>query len=300
MAAVLATVSMAVWGPGSATAGSTGVTLTYTCTLPPFPSQPTVAQVTWNAPNSVMVGQATPPVTVDASATGGPAVTALLGVDGAATVEGSADAPGTVIAPEGTIPSALELIVPRTVVPASGPIVVHATGTAPRLVFRQPGHATINLGSAMTLHVTLRNSGGNPAAVGAVDVSCTLDPGQNTVVVSFDITPMPAAQPATAAATTGRVPAPTVTEPQATVTPPGPTSSSSTTGSATTSTPTQPVVTTATTPPAAAVRASSRAVDPRRAMVGWWLAAAIILAAAAGVIGGVWWHTRRRRRASRL
>jgi hypothetical protein len=258
-----------------------------------------VAQLAWNAPDSVIVGQATPPtVIVNATATVGPTVTFALGVDGAATVEGSVDAPGTVVAPEGTISSALRLIVPRTDVPASGPMTFHATGTAPSLVFRQPGHATINVGSDLAMHLTLRDSSGNPpTAASNVDLPCTLDPGQNTVVFSFDITPMPAAHPATATATTGPVPAATVTEPPTTATPPGPTSSTlTTTGSTTTSTPAQPVVTTATSPPSTEVRASHRAADFWRAGVGWWLAAAGILAAVAAVIGGVLWHTRRRRR----
>jgi hypothetical protein len=285
VAAVLLAASVGVLGTGLSVVGSTGVTLDYTCTLPlpPFPEQPMVAQVTWK-PAPVIVGQATPVVTISATAMAGPAVTSLLGVEGAATVEGSVEGPGTVVAPEGTISSSLKLIVPRTGVPASGPMTVSAAGTTPSLVFHQPGHATVNVGSALVLHVALRDSGGNPTAVSNLDVSCTLDSGQDTVVYSFDIMPMPSAPPATTTATTGPVPAPTVTAPPATVRPPDPTSSTA-----------QPVVPTATPPPTSKARVGDRAAGFWHALVGWWLAAAAILAAVAGATGGVWWHMRRRR-----
>jgi hypothetical protein len=302
MAVVLLAAALGVWVAGSPAARSSELTLNYTCTLSAFPSQQVVAQLTWNAPDSVIVGQATPStVTVNAKVTLNPTITGALGVDGAATLQGSVDAPGTVVAPEGTIPSALQLTVPPTAVPGSGSMTVNATGTAPSMVFHQPGHATVNASTDLTLHLTLLDSAGNPAPVSNISPSCTLDPGQNTVVFSFNIVPAPTAQPATATAPTGpgTAPAPTVTGSQATITPPGPTGAAvSPTDSITTSTPTQPVVATATPPPSTGVRARDRAADFWPAGVGWWLAVAGILAVVAGVIGGVWWHIRRRRHAS--
>src|SRR5215469_15301999 len=76
MAGVLLAAGMGVWGGGSTATGSSQVTLQYTCTLSPFPGQPMVAQLTWNAPTSMVVGKSTPTtITVNAVATVGSTVT---------------------------------------------------------------------------------------------------------------------------------------------------------------------------------------------------------------------------------
>lgn len=98
-------VAAGVGWPGSAAADSAGVPLRYTCAVPGLPNQPMTAQVAWNAPASVTVGQTTPAMTVTAPATIGPTVTWALGFLGATTVEGSVDAPVRWSRPAGTSPS---------------------------------------------------------------------------------------------------------------------------------------------------------------------------------------------------
>lgn len=304
MATVAVAASVGVWGTGLAAADPAGVTLHYTCSLAPYPDQPMTTQVTWDAPTSVVVGQTIPAVTVTATATIGPLVTSALGQVGAATVEGSAEGPGVVVAPEGNISSALQLYAPQTAVPASGPMTVQATGTTPQLVFRQPGHATVTVGNDFTAHVTLRDANGNPTGPGEVDPSCTLDPGQNTVVSSFDITsPVAPTPPRT---TKTKMPGPGTRGPST----PGPSRSPSTaTGSAApstaasvTATPTATTLAPVTPTAVARAKGDSPASTPAASWtggptgMGGWLVVAAVVTAGAGVIGGVWWRKRRRGR----
>jgi hypothetical protein len=283
-----------IWGAGLAAADPTRMTLHYMCTLSPYPAQAMTVQLTWNAPASVMVGQTTATATATVTATVGPTVTWALGLVGAATVEGSVDAPGVVDAPEGNISAAVRLTVPRTDVPVSGPMTIQAAGTAPGLVFRQPGHATINVGSGLALRLTPADADGNPTAAGEVTLSCTLDPGQNTVMSSLEITSAAAAVP-----TAG-----TVTAPAGGLTgtvAPGPSGSPSSQASSTTPSPevsgtghptvTDPTATRSNVDGPESTSSTFRPVD--RTTAAWWLAGAGILAAA--VIGCVWWLMRRRR-----
>jgi hypothetical protein len=267
MAAVTVATSVGMWGAGFAAAASAKVTLHYTCVLSPFPGEAMTAQLAWNAPGSVMVGRTIPTFTLNAQATVSPTVTWALGLVGAATVEGSVDAPGIVDAPEGNISAAVRLTVPRTDVPASGPITVRATGTASGLVFHQPGHAEITAGNELAMHFIPKDASGNPTPAGEVDLSCTLDPGQNPVVFSFEITPARAATPTTGIA--GQATSPT-----------GGLTGTGTPGPSESVSGTEHSTATATVTPTA-----------QR----WWLAGAGILTAVAGVIGCLWWLRRRRK-----
>jgi hypothetical protein len=235
---------------------------------------------------------------VTATATIGPLVTWALGFVDVATVEGSADGPGVVVAPQGNINTELRLTAPRTDVPASGPITIQATGTTPSFVFHQPGHATVIIGKDFAAHVILRDASGNPTGPGEVDPSCTLDPGQNRVVSSSDITSpvVPTPPPTTTMAGTGT---------RKTITPGPSGSTSAATGSAAPSTPASvtaaPTVTATVAPTATGAEGNSRASTPSPSRLastgmGWRLMVAAVVTAGAGVIGGVWWRKRRRGR----
>lgn len=304
MATVVVAASMGVWGAGLAAADSAGAPLHYMCTLSPFPEQPMTVQVAWDAPASVPAGRTTPTVTVTATATVGSTVTWALRQIGVATVEGSLDAPGVVVAPEGNISSAVRLAVRRTDVPASGPMTVQATGTIPGFVFHQPGHATVTVGNDLAPHVILRDASGNPTGPGEVAPSCKLDPGQNTVVFSFDIMSPAVPTPTTgiAGSITSRAGGPAGTGTQETITPGTSGSIASATGSTAPSTAvsgtTQPTV----APTADKAKVDSPAFTSTESWavgptgVDWWLVVAGIVAAGAGVIGGVRWLKRRRGR----
>jgi hypothetical protein len=277
--------------PGSAAAGPPGMTLHYTCPASSAFSQPMTAQIVSEAPDSATAGEATPTAaSLNVTATVGPTATWALRFDGVATVEGSVDAPATVVAPGTNIPTTVRLTVPRTSVPASGSMTVHATGTLPRLVFRQPGQATMTLANDLTAHITPRDAGGNVAAAGRFDYSCALDSGQNATVFSLDITPMPATGEATSGAgsVTGRGSGPG-------------SGTASGTGAGT-------EAGTAVAPHAPTTSALSRkgfiktGATLRPFVQGtndfWRIGATGIGLAAIGVICGLWWLRSRRRRAS--
>jgi hypothetical protein len=291
LAAVTAAVGMSLWGGGAANAA--GLTLQYQCSLPPFPDQPMTARLTWNQPDSVLVGQNTPVIPVTATATLGDTVTQGLGFIGATTVEGSVDTAGVVVAPEGNLPASLPLTVPRTDVPASGPITVTANGATPVFVFHRTGHATITVDSGLTVHLLPRDASGNPTIAGQVDASCTLDPGQNDVLTSFEITaPIPAATGGSAGSPTGRTtrtatPATPATAPTGQRTPAPGTS----TGVTSSDIPGTGSTTSATTTRDLAVATASIVrrdiVDPR-------LVGAGFLVVGTALLGCVWWLVRRR------
>jgi hypothetical protein len=194
--AVVTVAGVVVMG-GVADADPAGITLQYRCSMPLFPEQPMTVRLTWNAPKSVPVNRNTPIVPFNAVATMGADVTQGLHLVGAATLEGSADATGVVAAPEGNADVHVPLTVPRKAVPASGPVTVVASGKTPVLVFHRPGHATITVGSGFAVHLSPKTAEGGPAGIDRVDASCTLDPGQDTVLTSFGIT-APRANPAPA------------------------------------------------------------------------------------------------------
>jgi hypothetical protein len=296
-AVVLATAGL--WGAAPANADSGGVTLHYTCSWSVFPSQPMTAVVAWHAPPSIAVGQTTPTITVDATATIDAAVVSALDFVDAATIEGSADAPGTVVAPEGDIHAAVRLNVPRTPVPASGSMNVYATGTAPPLVFHQPGHARITVDNDLALHLTPRQSDGSATTVGEVDLSCTLDSGQDNVVYAFDVTPLAAAPPTPAQP--GPVTSPATPAPRTSTTRPAPSGSSvlPPNSTPTSSTRSQPTSTSTALPAPAPTQTGEMDSLIRQTSTlalfwgtSWWWVAIGVLAALAI---GVWWSTRRRR-----
>jgi hypothetical protein len=303
-AIVLLTAAAGVYAAGPAGADSTGLTLRYTCALPPFPAQPMTAHLTWHTADSVPVGEQTPVLPVDATATMSDTITEALGLLKATTVEGTVDATGTVAAPARTIKATVPLTVPRTAVPASGPITVTATGQTPVYVFQQPGHATISVGSGLTVHLVPRDANG-ATVVGQVDTSCTLDPEQRTVLSSFEITP-PKSTPAptTKVTTRAAVAAPTVAisrSPRswrtALAVPHTAPTSPTTSVAADTQVAEVPDPGVPATTPAIATAAHDEVliastthqaeVDPR-------LMSGVILAGGAGVLGCVWWLRRRR------
>lgn len=285
-----------VGGAGSAAADSVVGALRYNCVLSSLPGQAMTVRLNWHAPSSIAVGQPTPAFSVDAAATVGPTVTWALGLVGATTVEGNVNAPGVVRAPEGDIDVALPLTVTRSGVPASGPMTVRATGTAPQRVFRQPGSASITAGNTMTMHLVPKDAGGNPTPAGEVNLTCTLDPGQDTVVFSFVITPAPATSRTAAPPapeTSGRAPSPTEggvpTRPKTavTATPGAVGSPPSSVGTFTSDSAPESAGDTSTE----IANAASTAVAQRR----WWLIGAGILAVVAAALGGLWWWQRQRR-----
>ncbi len=196
--------SMALFGAGAAAAAPAPLTLRYTCSFPLIGDQSVTASVARGTSDTRVVGQATPRPPVNASATISSAVRQALGLAGATTVEGTADAATVVVAPQGDITDTVPLNVPVTGVPASGSMTFQASGTLPSHVFSRPGNAKITVGG-LILHLTPRNASGGLTMLRTFDTSCELDPGQNTVLASFEILPAGESPAASGIPTAGTV-----------------------------------------------------------------------------------------------
>jgi hypothetical protein len=297
--AIVVVAGWGLWQPGSA-AATAGVTLHYTCTA----GVSMTAQVTWHLPPEIVVGKSNPAVGITAAATISATRTALLGIVGVASIDGSGGAAAVAVAPEGPVDTALHLVVSPTPVPASGPMTFHAAGTLSDPVFREPGHAVVDVGPALDLTLTPRDANGSPV-VGPAAVSCTLNRGQDPKLFSFEIMPAP---PASLSPTTRRVSLPPV--PAAAGTPgggpsgPGTASAggarSSTGGSSaadpavSTSAPPTTLTPTSTRGAGGLVRESAGVSNRRRRSADWWLPVAGTMAVVVGAVGVVRWLRFRR------
>jgi hypothetical protein len=296
-------VVMTIGGGGVAVAaGSDGTILRYRCAMPLFPEQLMTVRLTWNAPKSVVAGQKTPIVPLKAVATMGSAVTDGLNMVGAATVEGRAIATGVVSVRGDDELASLPLTVPRTPVPSEGATTVVANGKTPELVFHRPGHGTITVGREFDVRLLPKTDDGGLTMVDEVEASCALEPGQDTVLASFEVT-APRAKPAP---TAGKPAAPTATRnggPHASETrgapgTTGPGDSSTAPNSSTA--PSSEILVTSETDTTAAHNTAFTPVSTRglAAAAGPWLVAGAILVVGT-ILGCVYWLARRRRRASR-
>lgn len=126
------------------------------------------------------------PGAIHAGAPVSAALTSGLNLIGVKTIEGTVEAEARVDAPQGDGHLILPFQVPRVSGPKSGPFRLKATGTAPSRTFSQPGKAKISVGD-LVLHVVPRDASGR-VFPRKTDVPCKLNPGQNSVVASFDIT----------------------------------------------------------------------------------------------------------------
>lgn len=297
--------STLIWtvaGPGArpAAADTARLTIRYTCSFPPLGSQPLTARIQLTGSRTIPVGRATPRLPIDASATTTATVTGALGAIGATTVDGTVDATASVASPEGNRTVPVPLTVPRTRLPASGPLTVRASGTTPTLVFHRPGRAEITVGG-LVMHLTPRNASGEETVVGEVTITCQVNPGQNLVLTSFTLTaPRPAAPPRT---TTGAATGSPNRKPAATKEPasPSPTDrASSATPTATSSaTPTTTLTTTA-APSAGATPTSDLAVatvaTTTRPVMRVLFVACGVVALFGAAVACVWWRRSRRAR----
>jgi uncharacterized protein DUF6801 len=288
---VAVTLFWGITGPGARPAGADTASLTirYTCSFPPFGSQPLTALVRLTGSLSVPVGRATPRMPIDASATTTDTVTRALGAVGATTVDGTVDATATVTNPAGTTTVVVPLTVPPAAVPASGPLTVRATGTTPALVFHRPGTGRIRVGG-LVLHLTPRNADGAATMAGTVTITCQADPGQNLVLTSFTLTAT-GATPRPAPTDPTPIPRATKRSPDHT-TAPAPTTTPPATGPPPTTTPTPAAPTTATTTTSDLAVATAATRD---APAGPALAAVCAVVVAAGAALALFWWRRDRR-----
>ncbi|MEV4150271.1 DUF6801 domain-containing protein [Amycolatopsis sp. NPDC049691] len=109
-----------------------------------------------------------------------------LALVGAASIEGTASAGVTLANGPLTLPLALPLTVAKTAVPASGPFTTNASGSVPPVQLPNAGRTTLTIGG-FSARLTPKKADGSFTGLGSFTSDCTLDPGQDPVLLSFDL-----------------------------------------------------------------------------------------------------------------
>ncbi|MEU8634621.1 DUF6801 domain-containing protein [Amycolatopsis sp. NPDC048633] len=109
-----------------------------------------------------------------------------LALVGAASIEGTASAGVTLANGALTLPLALPLTVAKTAVPPSGEFTTQAAGSVPPVRLPNAGKTTVAIGDFST-RLTPKKADGSFTGLGSFTSDCTLDPGQDPVLLSFDL-----------------------------------------------------------------------------------------------------------------
>ncbi|MCX2968345.1 MULTISPECIES: DUF6801 domain-containing protein [Streptomyces] len=187
-AAVAAGGLIGVATTGSASADPVSLTLQYQCPFPLIGQQTLSVEINTDMPSAIAVGEPTGAFVIDTVSTVPETATQGLNLVGATTLEGSGVASSEVDTPEATLPVSVPVELEKTDVPASGSFTINAGGETPSLTFSQPGTATITVNDLL-LTLTPRNAAGEETGLGTFESACTLVPGQDNVLHSFEITP---------------------------------------------------------------------------------------------------------------
>ncbi|ANN18369.1 hypothetical protein SD37_23860 [Amycolatopsis orientalis] len=126
-----------------------------------------------------------------------------LNLVGATTVEGTAAAEVTLVNGDANpLPVRIPLNVGKTEIPAAGSFSPVATGSVPTVTLAKPGKTTLTVGD-FTTRLTPKKADGSFTGLGSFTSDCTLDPGQDPVLLSFDLGGTPAGRHYTVAGKTG-------------------------------------------------------------------------------------------------
>jgi hypothetical protein len=161
--------------------------LTYNCSTVLGPtSMPVVVDT--DLPAVAHVGDTLPvnmtsDVTVPASMMG-----LVYGLLGGRFAEGTAIANGVVSGPSGDVPTATDMVVPKTAIPATGDLLIQSTGTAPDFVPTEPGIYTITAGDFTSKLSFLKADGVTDSGLGVQTIPCTAPTGVSTLVDTVTVT----------------------------------------------------------------------------------------------------------------
>lgn len=177
---------------GGSTAGAAPVhlTLDYSCVFPLIGAQPMTVEMNSEMPTSIPAGTPTGAFMIDAVATVNEGARAGLRTVGATTLEGTVKADAHLSVPTTELPLVVDLDIPQVAIPATaGPFPTNAHGSTPSLTFTnaQAGTGVISVGD-LVLTITPRDANGQPTGLGTFDSECTVVPGQNQVMHTFQIT----------------------------------------------------------------------------------------------------------------
>ncbi|WP_409179267.1 DUF6801 domain-containing protein [Amycolatopsis sp. VS8301801F10] len=188
LAAGLACLAVSGLASPAAAAGATPVdkVLSYTCPFPLIGLQKLNVEVkaSFDVPSAPGGTLTTSDLSVSVSV---PDKAARgLALVGAASVEGTAGAEVTLVNGSLTRPVTVPLTVAKAAVPQSGPFTAQATGSVPQIVVPNAGKTTVTLGGFST-RLTPKKADGWFTGLGSFTSDCTLDPGQDAVLLSFDV-----------------------------------------------------------------------------------------------------------------
>ncbi len=109
-----------------------------------------------------------------------------LALVGAASIEGTASAGVTLTNGPLTLPLSLPLTVAKTALPPSGAFTAKASGSVPPVRLPNAGKTTLTIGGFST-RLTPKKADGSYTGLGSFTSDCTLDAGQDPVLLSFDL-----------------------------------------------------------------------------------------------------------------
>ncbi|HVK25819.1 MAG TPA: DUF6801 domain-containing protein [Actinokineospora sp.] len=169
-------------------------TLTFTCPFPLIGLQvlSTRIQATFTLP----AAPGDPVRTTDFKTTATVPSTSTVGLRevGATTLEGTADAAVSVVTSAGTLPIKLKgLTVAKTAIPDGTAFDMAVTGTVPEFA-PDAGHVSVAM-KDYTAFVVPKKADGSFTGIGDIISPCTLDPGQNAELLSFDVGAPPSTTP---------------------------------------------------------------------------------------------------------
>lgn len=154
-------------------------TLNYTCDFPDdIGNQTVVINIDATAPSSIIVGEPTAPITIEASLTVPAALTIGLRFFGASNVNGTVDGQAHIASPQGESTKTVPFNIPNIALPEMSSFTASATGTMPSMTFSEPGTVKVTVGD-LNARLEPTDSNGNPTRLGVINVPCTLNSGQN-------------------------------------------------------------------------------------------------------------------------
>ncbi|WP_018654586.1 fibronectin type III domain-containing protein [Actinomadura flavalba] len=188
-AAVTAAAALGVAGVVAAppaAADPVSLTLKYQCQFPLLGAQPLTVKIDSDVPKRAKVGESMPAINVETLSTVGEKSAQGLREVGSKTLEGTAHASVTVVAPQGNVPVRVPATLAKKELPASGGFEISAPGKTPPIRFSKPGQAKINLGG-LVLTLTPRLADGTPTGLETFESECTLDEGQNVTLATVEV-----------------------------------------------------------------------------------------------------------------
>lgn len=191
-ALALALLSVAGWAgvagvPTPAVAESGPVTVDFHCTYPLIGPRALSVAISTNLPATIEAGTPTPPVEVTSVATISADTTPGLVMVGSKSLTGSAVASAHVSGPSTDLDLEVPATLEQTTVPASGAFATTARATIEPLTFPVAGAYTITVDDLL-LSITPHDAAGRKTGLDSFDSDCALDPGQETVVATVEVT----------------------------------------------------------------------------------------------------------------